>query len=152
MRKTFLLPIIFLFIACADDESVDCATLDVVTKNILVEVVDSEGNNLIQNGTYKAEEISVRLKNSQTCCIGGVFEDVPGLETLISVQLLPETETFYIIELSNEEEGELVVNNELESSECFGMIPTAISATYNSTSLQSRDFDSDTLLFTVMLQ
>lgn len=58
MNKFFLL-FLLLLISCNNDDDVDCSLIDCYIVGLLVELVDADGNNLIENGTYSRNDIKV---------------------------------------------------------------------------------------------
>lgn len=65
-------PFLFLFIssifilACnGNDDDIDCSLVDCAFQSISIELVDTDGNNLIANGTYQQSDIVITKDGNQ---------------------------------------------------------------------------------------
>lgn len=66
MRNIILNLMIFMFIySCSNNynNGVDCSLFDPAVQQLFIELVDENVNNLLKNGTFNLEEISVRFDN-----------------------------------------------------------------------------------------
>lgn len=129
-----------------DDESgIDCALFDPFIKSLHIKLVDNNGNNLIENKTYIADNIKVRINGSEYTNV--VFKDVEEIKNLITLNLLGTTgENIYAIELSNTEIDTLILNLTLEQTICGFSFVTLNSASYNNVILSIEDFNGSYLL------
>ena len=83
----FFFSFISLFSCKNDDEpEIDCALYDPFISRLFIKLVDGEGQNLIENNTYIADDITV-LFNGYTYT-NVVFNDVQGIENLITLSVI----------------------------------------------------------------
>ncbi|NER14327.1 hypothetical protein GWK08_12815 [Leptobacterium flavescens] len=130
MKKISLLLCLFLFISCDNSDDLDCALISFAPQLFFIELVDDQGNNLIENGTYVREDIEVFFNDFN---VGGATgpEDT-SFENLIFLTLMGESgDNEFRIELSDTETDILNLNLTVEPGICGVSIFTAVSATYN---------------------
>ncbi len=127
-----LLPLLFLalfFTSCNQD---DDACLSFAPPEFFIELLDSEGNNLIENGTFIGPEITVLTQN--VLMSGVVFPGLEEVENLIVIELLGlDGDNEYQINLSDSVTDILILNLSVENHEC-GPVKTVNTATYNGVS------------------
>ena len=123
------LSFIFLSTACNNDDDIDCALFDPIIQQIFIELVDEEGNNLIENGTFDRDEISVRFNDF---VFTGVVFDSEGIENLITLTLFGSNgDNTFFIDLSNTETDIMVTNLTQISETCGVSFFELNSITYN---------------------
>jgi len=142
LRSFFFLIVIFLlFGSCnSDDDSINCLLLDPLPEFFFIELVDSNGNNLIENGTFNAEDISVTVDGE---VVGGRdFQFVPETNTIAISEREGDlrNNSNYIITLAQGVQD--VLNLTLSASEedqCGFIVYTATFASYNGVEQQVLD-------------
>ncbi|GAA4280416.1 hypothetical protein [Gaetbulibacter aestuarii] len=130
----YWLPALCLLLLCSCDKpkdpEVDCSLYDPFFSNLLIELVDDQGENLIENNTYPADEITINYKGNISTNV--VFNDVPGLENLISMNLFGDAgENTFILNLSDTVSDTLVLNLSIDIPVCNIPLYTLNTATYN---------------------
>jgi hypothetical protein len=63
--KTYLTGLLSIFLLQCDNTRVDCATVSCIAQSLAIELVDADGTNLIENGTYPIENIEVLKDENQ---------------------------------------------------------------------------------------
>jgi len=105
--KLFRLSLVLLFlVACEDSLSFDCSTVLCAQDAFQVILVDTAGNNLIDNGTFERSEISV-LQNG--VIVGGV-SNIPESDNTILINLETRGTSTFEIRLSETEVDFLSLN------------------------------------------
>lgn len=137
-----------LSISC---NNTDCITDDPIFRSLFVKLVDSDGNNLIENGTFNSEAIIYQF--SDATYTGVVFNDVQGLENLIIINLRgPELSHSYEIQLSESQIDILELSLlEIDKDDPCGFsyfIPE--DASYNGIDQMIEDFGDDFLITVVI--
>lgn len=151
MKQPFLLFIILCIIAsCSKDEkeTIDCALFDPAISNLFIKLVDAEGNNLIENETYIADDITVLFNDYLYTNV--VFNDVEGIENLITLNVIGnDGDNTIKIQLSSEETDTLILNLTAESEICGWTFFSINSAIYNDIILTIEDFNGNYLITAV---
>ena len=141
---SFLLCLVLLY-SCSSDDDLVCS---INSNNIFVKLVDNEGNNLIENETYLADEIVVRF-NAAYEFTNVVFNEVEGLENLIAINIFGEQgNNTFEIQLSDSETDTLILNlnKEIIDGPCGNVYYILNSVTYNGNDEIPEDFDGDYLI------
>ena len=129
LRYFLLFPIILLN-GCETDDDINCALFDPAPQLFFIELLDNEGNNLIENGTFNANDIVVRFNDFEFTQV--VFNEVEELQNLISISLLGDSgDNTYEIVLSETETDTLVLNLSVERQTCGARFFNLNTATYN---------------------
>lgn len=142
--------ILFCFLclfSCKNDdkEDIDCALFDPAISNLFIKLVDSNGNNLIENEIYKADDITILLNNYTATNV--VFKNIPELNNLIALNIHGENgNNTFKIKLSENETDTLVLNLTLESTICGFSFFKLNSATYNDKAQTIEDFNGNYLI------
>jgi len=151
MKQPFLLFIILCILAsCSKDEkeTIDCALFDPAISNLFIKLVDAEGNNLIENETYIADDITVLFNDYLYTNV--VFNDVEGIENLITLNVIGnDGDNTIKIQLSSEETDTLILNLTAESEICGWTFFSINSAIYNDIILTIEDFNGNYLITAV---
>jgi len=151
MKQPFLLFIILCIMAsCSKDEkeTIDCALFDPAISNLFIKLVDAEGNNLIENETYIADDITVLFNDYLYTNV--VFNDVEGIENLITLNVIgKDGDNTIKIQLSSEETDTLILNLTAESEICGWTFFSINSAIYNDIILTIEDFNGNYLITAV---
>lgn len=120
-----------ILISCdKEDETfeLDCSAVNGFTESFIIELVDSDGNNLIENGTYASEDITVLFNGAN---VGGVpiNED---FNTIINFALQGEGTVDYLVLLDEQTTDTLRLDLTIDSFlTCGGPDYTVNSASYN---------------------
>ena len=123
---------IILSLSCEDsqDSGIDCALYDPFLSNLIIELVNDQGDNLIANNTYLADEITVSDNGYTSTNV--VFNNVPGLENVITLNLFGTSgDNTFMIHLSDTVSDTLVLNLSVDMSVCNIPLYTLNQATYN---------------------
>jgi hypothetical protein len=128
-----------------DKEEIDCALFDPAISNLFIKLIDAEGNNLIENETYIADDITVLFNESTYTNV--VYNDVLGIENLIILNLIGiDGDNTVKINLSNDITDTLILNLTAESEVCGWTFFTLNSATYNDEIKTIEDFNGNYLI------
>jgi hypothetical protein len=128
-----------------DKEEIDCALFDPAISNLFIKLIDAEGNNLIENETYIADDITVLFNESTYTNV--VYNDVQGIENLIVLNLIGiNGDNTIKINLSNDITDTLILNLTTESEVCGWTFFTLNSATYNDEIKTIEDFNGNYLI------
>lgn len=132
-KTSFLIIIlaVFIILGCESDDTDPCFNVDPLFQNFVIELVDADGNNLIENNTYIRSEIKVFLNEN---VIGGVPEPAVPVN-FISIELLAVADNQVLeVVLGNNDTDELILSIESGEPGGCGLIPlTVTNATYNGT-------------------
>jgi hypothetical protein len=146
--KFFLLLFCYISLfSCKNDDEpeIDCALYDPFIRSLFIKLIDSEGQNLIENNTYMADDITV-LFNGYTYT-NVVFNDVQGIENLITLSVIGiDGDNTLKIKLSEEITDTLILNLTADSQVCGWTFFTLNSATYNGVLQQLEDFNGNHLI------
>lgn len=129
MRKTVLLILtLFLFNSCTNNnqDEIDCRLFDPVIQHLLVELVDENGINLLENGTFDKETIKIRLNSAE---FQATKLDI--FENSIAIQLLEQGAKTYEIVLSETETDTLVLDLSIREQICGFQFYNLDKAIYN---------------------
>ena len=108
MRPYFLLLVFGVFLACNDDDGNDCALVDCGFQSLSIEFVDTNGINLIANGTYEQATIIVTKDgvqiNSNRSTSDTLFFEINGEvgENIYEIKLNDTETDVLILDLSGE--------------------------------------------------
>ncbi|MGZ0015535.1 hypothetical protein [Yeosuana sp. AK3] len=149
--KYFSLLVCFLCLfSCKnnDKEDIDCALFDPFIANLFVKLVDSEGNNLIENNTFIANNITILFNGNTFTNV--VFTNVPGLENLMALNLIGvDGNNLFEIKLSDKETDTLIMNLTTESKVCGLTFFKLNSVTYNETFQTLENFNGNYMITVV---
>ncbi len=137
MKKTIsFFTLVLLFLSCGgSDDNNPCSfphgvVIDPIVQSIFIELVDNQGNNLIENGTFLAEDITAEFNGFLITPV--VFTEIEGLENLIALNFVGSGgETTWLINLNEQETDTLVLDLTLNVGECGFSTYTLNSAFYN---------------------
>jgi hypothetical protein len=147
MKKAlFIFVLLLLFNSCKnDDDGIDCALFDPITKSLYINLVDSDDNNLIENETYNADDITVLYNNNTFTNV--FFNNIPSLENLIALKISgTQGDNTYEIQLSENLTYSLILDLTLESTVCDISFFTLNSVSYNDIIQTIEDFNGDYLI------
>jgi hypothetical protein len=150
MKFFFLLFCSLSLFSCKNDvePEIDCALFDPFISNLFIKLVDSEGQNLIENHAYIADDITVFFNGNTYTNV--VLNDVPDIENLITVNLIGvDGDNTLINHLSEEVTDTLILNLTAESQICGWTFFTLNSATYNGVLQEIEDFNGNHLITVV---
>ncbi|MEP0263046.1 hypothetical protein [Dokdonia sp.] len=144
---------VLLFSCNSDDNDPEIACLtEPIFSNLFIDVVNAQGENLIANQTYIADNITIDDVTNGYTSSGVVFMGVPGIENLIALGIYGQDgDNTFEINLSDIETDTLVLN--LTRSEtggpCSQFVFTLNSAVYNDEPKDIQDFGGDFLITVV---
>lgn len=147
----FILLSLFLFSCSSDDEpEIACDLIQAIGSNLYIDLVNDQGDNLIENGTYNPDDIIINFDGN--VLTGVVFTEVQGIENFISIGVFGEDgDNTFAIRLSDTETDTLILN--LTRSEtggpCSQFVFTLNSAVYNDEAQEIQDFGGDFLITVV---
>lgn len=148
----FILLSFFLFSCNTDDDDpiVACSLEIPVASNLYIELVNTAGENLIENGTYIPADITIN--NNGGTFTDVVFTEVPGIENFVAVGVFGnDGNNTYEINLSGTETDILLLNLTREEigDPCPQIVFGLNSAIYNDASKDIQDFGGDFLITVV---
>lgn len=147
MKKALFIFVLLLLInSCKnEDDGIDCALFDPITKSLYINLVDSDDNNLIENETYNADDITILYNNNTFTNV--FFNNIPGLENLIALNISgTQGDNTYEIQLSENLTYSLILDLTLESTVCDISFFTLNSVIYNDIIQTIEDFNGDYLI------
>ncbi len=128
----FILSITF-FGGCENNSRVDCSTVLCAQQVLSIELLDTEGVNLIANETYSLENIKVFKDSIQVSQLGNTMNDA----ILIAVFGEEGNNTYDIfLDASETDILELELSKNNPGSECCSPLFTIEKATYNGADLE----------------
>ncbi|GAA4305164.1 hypothetical protein [Aestuariibaculum suncheonense] len=148
--SSLLLCLFILLSGCSDKdkESIDCSVIYIGNPLLLLKITDTNGNNLIENETYTAENISINYNNNTINDV--VIDDYPQLNAFINVPLFgTDIERTFKINLSETETDVLIVNVTLEEGICKYIFTIPLSGTYNGNSITIENYNNNYLITVV---
>jgi hypothetical protein len=137
---TFIL-LSFVLFSCNSDD-VDCTSEPIFNGAIVIELVNVDGENLIENGAYNAEDITIAFNDS--LLTGVVTTDLPEIANRIVLNIFGEDgDNTFDINLSDTETDELVLNltREATGGQCSQFALTLNTALYNSETIELQNSD-----------
>jgi len=86
MKKiyTFIL-LSFMLFSCHSDDDVNCTSEPAFSPAVFIELVNATGENLIDNGTYIADNITIDFNESTF--VNVVFTDSPEVANFIGLNI-----------------------------------------------------------------
>jgi len=148
MKHLLYIFLILGVFSCKNDDEIDCSYYtSIASKSIFIKLIDSNGNNLIENETYAANTINIVFGDYTFTDV--VFEDVLGIENLIALNIFGnQGDNQFRINLSENETDLLILNIDKQETvnPCVGHIFTLNSATYNGVIQTLENFDGDYLI------
>ena len=145
MKYLSIIICVLCLTSCKNKEEIDCALFDPAISNLFIKLIDAEGNNLIENETYIADDITVLFNESTYTNV--IYNDVQGIENLIVLNLIGiNGDNTIKINLSNDITDTLILNLTTESEVCGWTFFTLYSATYNDEIKTIEDFNGNYLI------
>ena len=148
--SSILLSLFILLSGCSDkdNESIDCSVIDIGNPLLLLKITDASGNNLIENETYNAENISIIYNDNTFNEV--VIDNYASLNNFIHIPLFgTDIERTFKINLSETETDVLIVNVKLEEGLCGYIFTIPLSGTYNGNSITIEDYNNNYLITVV---
>ena len=151
MKKiyTFIL-LSFMLFSCNSDDDVNCTSEPAFSPTVFIELVNATGENLIDNGTYIADDITIGFNESTFTNV--VFTESPQIANFIGLNVFGEDgDNTFTINLSATETDILVlnINREQTGGPCSQSFFTLNSVTYNGEPKELQDFGGDFLITVV---
>lgn len=149
MKFLFLILFSIILMTSCDDD-VDCIIDEDLNKKLFIELTDINANNLVENGTFRGENIIIRSTDIE---FNFVNNDNPKFENLLCIKPTgPEGKLTYDIQLSETKTDNLTVNltNLAPDSPCSYKPFSIDSVNYNDKEQTLQEFDQH-LLITVVL-
>lgn len=146
----FILLSLFLFSCSSDDPEVSCDFIQAIGSNLYIDLVNEQGENLIENGTYNPDDIIINFNGS--VFTGAVFTEVQGIENFITIGVFGEDgDNTYEIRLSDTETDTLILNltREETGGPCSQFVFILNSVAYNGEIQEIEDFGGDFLITVV---
>ncbi len=131
----------FVLFSCNSDD-VDCISEPIFNGAIVIELVNVDGENLIENGTYNAEDITIAFNDS--LLTGVVTTDFPEIANRIVLNIFGQDgDNTFDINLSDTETDELILNltREATGGPCSQFALLLNAALYNSETIALQDSD-----------
>jgi len=136
-----ILAFLALFSCNNDDDVIECALFDPIIQTFYVELIDNQGNNLFENGTFNSDDVVVSINGFDLS--GVIFNDVPGIENIIVLSLFGQAgDSTYEIQLSDTITDTLVLNLVEDGETVCNFTPLRVNAAiYNDVTQTIEDFD-----------
>ncbi len=151
MKISSLLLSLFILLSCnsdSDENGIDCSSITIVPPSILLKITNVTGDNLIENETYIANNITIEFNNEIYKNV--VNQKVENFKNLINIPLYgSEIEREYKINLSETETDILSLKVSLKEGACGITITTPNSGTYNGNSITFEDYNKNYLITVV---
>lgn len=134
-RLFYSLISIFIFTGCTNDNGtlVQCAAIDYAVPGLLIEIVDTNGNNLLDNETYNSNEISVVIDNDNISRI--VKEDNRTYIIISLTDSIKNKELKVILSPSETDTMTVQLKNITTGAPCYFLFSEATGVIYNENSL-----------------
>ena len=149
MKRIVILALIILMGSCKqDDDNTDCSlAIPEPPAQLFINLLDQNGENLLENGTFLASEIFIR--SGSTIFTDVVSTENPTLANLIGLNIFAEAgDNAFEIVLSDSQTDILILNLDIETVE--GTCPftrTLLNrATYNGIVEPIEDFNGEFLI------
>ncbi len=139
-----------LFSCNSDDSETICNPTLVIESILFIELVNTEGENLIENGIYNPDDITIGFNGN--IFTGVVFTGVQGVENVIVLNVFGEEgDNTFDINLSDTETDTLILNISKEeiSDPCIQLVITVNEVIYNGESKELQDFEGGFLITVV---
>ncbi|WP_299674236.1 hypothetical protein [uncultured Dokdonia sp.] len=146
----FIIVSILLFSCNSDDSETICNPTLVIESILFIELVNTEGENLIENGIYNPDDITIGFNGN--IFTGVVFTGVQGVENVIVLNVFGEEgDNTFDINLSDTETDTLILNISKEeiSDPCIQLVITVNEVIYNGESKELQDFEGGFLITVV---
>ncbi|GAA4289849.1 hypothetical protein [Aestuariibaculum suncheonense] len=118
----FLLAVMLFSCSSDKDSGIDCMLYDPYFPTLYIKLVDAEGNNLIENGTYDIEGMSfengLSYRVNPASEIEPVGSKIREFDNTVELGIPNRTNFTYVIKLSEEEDITLDFTAELIESVC----------------------------------
>lgn len=140
----------FILFSCQSDDDINCTSEPAFSPAVFIELVNVQSENLIENGIYIADDITIGFNESTFTNV--VFTDSPQIANFIGLNVFGEDgDNTLEINLSDTETDILVlnINREQTGGPCSQSFFTLNSVTYNSESKELQDFGGDFLITVV---
>lgn len=146
---TFILFSVLLFSCNSDDNDpeVACSLELPAVSNLFIELVNAQGENLIENETYIPADITIETNGNTLTNV--VFTNVEGLENFVAVGVFGDDgDNIYQINLSGTETDTLILNLTREEigDPCPQIAFMLNTAVYNNESKEIQSFGGDFLI------
>jgi len=151
---TIILLALFIFSCSTDDNEAEiaCSLLTPVSNNLYINLVNTQGENLIENDSYQADGISINNLSNGTTSTNLVLENVEGLENFITLGAIGQDgDNTFEINLSSTETDILILNLTVEriGGDCPQTIYKLNTAVYNGEAQQVQDYGGEPLITVV---
>ena len=144
MKKLFLVTLCASLISCGnDDDTVDCSLVLPPPSNMIIKLVDGDGNSLI--GTTFVQD-SFKLSNPTSTTYIRPYTSGAQDELVIWYDNI-DSDATYFLELSSEDSDTLVVGHSTVVGDCFSF-KTLDSFLYNNETLFDGSSNSDFFIIT----
>lgn len=143
MKNHHSISIIFclVMVSCNsnDNDGVDCQLFDPAFETFSIELLDSDSNNLIENGTYDREEVQI-LYNGRS---------IGFINNTISFETVGDGETIFTVFLNDATKDTLELDVDSTLGPCDITFYSVISAKYNNESMVIRAENDYSKIITV---
>ena len=154
MKKILLLITLTVFLSCGEKDPCEDVIIDILQQTLLIELVDSLGNNLIENNTYVADNIYVERDGYKN--LPSVYSDesfIPdAYRNLIFLTIYgtEKNENIWTVFLNNEETDTLKIDLKTEDVSCSVTFYEILNVSYNDINYDLIDLGNNTYKITVV--
>lgn len=130
-------------ISCSNKDGEDCSLFDPVFPSLYLKIVDSNGTNLLENETFKSEDISVKGNFSNASFVFvSENEDNINLNNTLFLAIPNQLESKYSIQLNDSEIIEIDFKVEKVEIACNISYNKPVEALFREENLELKEFDS----------
>lgn len=143
-------------ISCKKKDSCDNFTLDLIQQTLVVQIIDSDGNNLIENGTYDATEVFTERNGDIRKPVVFNETELPDLpeelKNVIIVDLFDSKPEGKIIKihLNDDEIDILSMDLKVLSEGCSGAFYEILEIIYNQETVLYEDIGNNYYIITIV--
>ncbi|NAY91901.1 hypothetical protein GTQ34_08225 [Muricauda sp. JGD-17] len=139
---------LLVLVSCDDDNPCDGVTVDVLTQFLYVEILDVNGNNLIQNGTYSLDEVFTERNGNRFPAViytGEASFIDPSLQYKIEIGVVGDASSnnIWTVDLSDDETDTLRMDLSILSQGCSGTFYQINEIEYNNEILPVQNLDEN---------
>lgn len=154
MKKIIALFFIIGIISCEEKDPCEGVNIDNIQQTLLIELVDSSGNNLIENNTYDANTIFVERDGFKRLpCVYTDESFIPdAFKNLIFLTIYgsKDKDNIWSIYLNDQETEILSIDLSIEDVSCSGTFYKILKVTYNGVTYEVEDLENNSYKISIV--